>query len=91
VRAAVALSLVGIVCAVVGGVIFSAVNAGSTVTRSIAFGCWIAAAVAFVLAIVSGRKLVWRRTNLPVLEGWVFYSAAVVLTLTGVVIDAIGG
>ena len=90
-RAVIALSVVGILCAVIGGVIFSAVHGGSTVTRSIAFACWLAAALTFVLAIVSGRKLVWRRTNLPVLEGWVFYSTAVVLTVTGAVIDAIGG
>jgi hypothetical protein len=43
-----------------------------------------------VLAAVSSQKLVWRRTSLPVLEGWVFVSSAVVLTGVGAVIDAIG-
>jgi hypothetical protein len=89
-REAVALSLAGAVCAVVGGVSFWAVHGGSTVTRSIAYGCWFAAALTLVLAVVSGQKLVWRRTNLPLLEGWVLYSTAVVLTAAGAVIDAIG-
>jgi Na+-translocating ferredoxin:NAD+ oxidoreductase RnfA subunit len=90
VREALALSLVGAVCAVLGGVIFWAVHGGSTITRSIAYGCWFAAALTIVLAVVSGQKLIWRRTNLPVPEGWVLYSSAVALTVVGAVIDAIG-
>jgi len=90
VREAVALSLAGTVCAAVGGVIFWAVDGGSTLTRSIAYGCWIAAALTIMLAVVSGQKLIWRRTNLPVLEGWVLYSTGVALTALGAVIDAIG-
>jgi Na+-translocating ferredoxin:NAD+ oxidoreductase RnfA subunit len=89
-REAVALSLVGAVCAVLGGVIFWAVHGGSTLTRSIAYGCWFAAALTIVLAVVSGQKLIWRRTNLPVPEGWVLYSSAVALTVVGAVVDAIG-
>ncbi len=89
-REAVAFSLAGAVCAVLGGVIFWAVHGGSTLTRSIAYGCWFAAALTIGLAVVSGQKLIWRRTNLPVLEGWVLYSSAVALTVVGAVIDAIG-
>ena len=89
-RQAVALSLVGTACAVVGGVIFWAAHGGTTITRAVAYGCWIAAAAAIVLAVVSGQKLIWRRTSLPVLEGWVLYSTAVVLTALVAVIDAIG-
>ena len=89
-REAVALSLAGAVCAVVGGVIFWAVHGGATLTRSIAYGCWFAATLTLVLAVVSGQKLIWRRTNLPVLEGWVLYSTAVALTVAGAIIDAIG-
>ena len=89
-REAVALSLVGTVCAALGGSIFWAVHGGTTFTRSIAYGCWVAATLTLVLAVVSGRKLIWRRTNLPVLEGWVLYSTAVALTVVGAVIDAIG-
>jgi hypothetical protein len=90
VRAAVTLSLAGAACAVVGGTIFWAVHGGSTFTRSIAYGCWFAAALTIVLAVVTGQKLIWRRTNLPVPEGWVLYSSAVALTVVGAVIDAIG-
>jgi hypothetical protein len=89
-REAVALSLTGAVCAVLGGVIFWAVHGGSTLTRSIAYGCWFTAALTIVLAIVSGQKLIWRRTSLPVLEGWVLYSSAVALTVVGALVDAIG-
>jgi hypothetical protein len=90
VRQALAFSLTGALCAVVGGVIFWAVHGGSTLTRSIAYGCWFAAALTIVLAVVSGQRLIWRRTSLPVLEGWVLYSSAVALTVMGAVIDAIG-
>jgi hypothetical protein len=90
VREAVALSLAGTVCAGGGGVVFWAIEGSSTITRSIAYGCWIAAALAILLAVVGGQKLIWRRTNLPVLEGWVLYSTAVALTAVGAVIDAIG-
>ena len=89
-REAVVLSLAGTACAVVGGVIYWAAHGDTTITRSIAFGCWVAAVVAIVLALVSGRKLVWRHTSLPVLEGWVFYSVAIALTAVGAAIDAIG-
>jgi hypothetical protein len=90
VREFAALSLVGVLCAVVGGAIFRAVESGTTLTRSIAFGCWIAAAVALVLSFVAGQKLIWRRTNLPVVDGWVFVSAATVLTAAGAIVDVIG-
>jgi hydroxyethylthiazole kinase-like sugar kinase family protein len=90
VRLAVALSLAGAVCAIAGGTIFWAVRGGTVFTRSIATGCWVAATVTLVLAVVSGQKLIWRRTNLPVLEGWVLYSTAVALTVVGAVIDVIG-
>jgi hypothetical protein len=85
-----ALSLAGAVCGVLGGVIFWAVHGGTLLTRSIAYGLWFAATVILVLTVVAGRKLIWRRTSLPVLEGWVFVSAAIVLTAAGAAIDAIG-
>ena len=89
-REVAALSLAGAVCAVIGGASFRVAHGGTPLTRSIAYGCWFAAAFVLVLAAVSGQKLVWRRTNLPVLEGWVFVSAAVVLTAAGAAVDAIG-
>ena len=59
-------------------------------TRSIAYGFWFAAAALLVLMAVAGRKWLWRRTTLPVPEGWVFVTAAVVLTVAGAGIDAAG-
>lgn len=90
-RALAALSLAGVVCAVVGGAIFRGVHGGTPLTRAIAYGCWFAAAAVLVLAALSAQKVVWRRTSLPVPEGWVFVSAAVVLTAAGAAIDAVGG
>ena len=43
-RALVALSIAGVVCAVIGGAIFRAAHGGTPLTRSIAYGCWFAAA-----------------------------------------------
>jgi hypothetical protein len=90
VRAVAALSLVGAVCAALGGVIFWAAQGGTTLTRSIAYGCWFAATVALILAVVSGRSLIWTRTDLPVVESWVFVTAAFVLTATGAAVDVVG-
>jgi hypothetical protein len=90
VRELAALSLAGAVCGVAGGVIFWAVHGGTLLTRSIAYGLWFAATVILVLTVVAGRKLIWRSTILPVLEAWVFVSAAIVLTAVGAAIDAIG-
>lgn len=89
-RAAGAISLGGAACAALGGVIFWAVHGGTHLTRAIAYGFWFAAALMLVAAAVLQQRLIWRRTNLPVLEGWVLVSSAVVLTLAGAVIDALG-
>jgi len=88
VRAVVALSLAGAVPGAIGGLVFWAAHGHTTITRSIAYGLWFAAAVMLALMVVAGRRFVWRRTSLPVLEGWVFVTAAVVLTVLGAAIDA---
>ena len=85
-----ALTLGGAVCGVLGGVIFWAIHGGSLLTRAIAYGLWFAATVVLVLTVVAGRSFVWRRTSLPVLEGWVFVSAAILLTAAGAAVDALG-
>ncbi|HZR94891.1 MAG TPA: hypothetical protein VFA56_04305 [Gaiellaceae bacterium] len=36
------------------------------------------------------RKLLWRRTTMSMPEGWVFVTAAVLLTGVGAVVDALG-
>ncbi len=84
------LSLGGAVCGVLGGIIFWAIHGGTLITRSIAYGFWFAATVILVLTVVAGRSYIWRRTSLPVLEGWMFVSAAILLTAAGAAIDAIG-
>ena len=85
-----ALSLVGAVAGAVGGIVFWAAHGETTLTRAIAYGLWVAAALCLALMIVVGRKLIWRRTSLPVPEGWVWVATAVVLTVAGAGIDALG-
>ena len=83
--------LVAAVLATVGGGLFAVVHGGTTLTRSIAYGFWIAAAVALVgMAGAASRRLA-RRFDLPFIEGWLFVAASVVLTGIGVVVDVLGG
>jgi hypothetical protein len=88
VRTVAALSLAGAVPGVVGGVVFWALHGDTTATRSIAYGLWFAAAVMLALMVVAGRRVVWRRTSFPIVESWVFVTAAVVLTALGAGVDA---
>jgi hypothetical protein len=90
-RAAAALSVVGAVPALVGGLVFWGLHGGTTAGRSLAYGFWFAAAVLLVLMALAGNKRVWRRTSVTIPEGWEFVTAAVVLTAVGAAIDAIGG
>jgi hypothetical protein len=89
-RGVAALSVVGGTAGVLGGLVFWAAHGGTTAARSIAYGLWFAASLCFVLMVVTGRKLVWRRTSLPVPESWVWIATAVVLTVAGAAIDAAG-
>jgi hypothetical protein len=90
VREVAVLSLVGTVCGVVGGALFRLANGGPALTRSIGYGCWLAATVLLVLTVVAAQKVVWRRTNLPVPEGWMFVAAAIAVTAVGAVVDWLG-
>jgi len=90
VRGIVALSLVGSVTATLGGIVFWAIHSDTTLTRSIAYGFWFAAAALLALMAVAGRKWLWRRTSLPLPEGWVFVTSAVLLTVLGAAIDTAG-
>jgi len=90
VRGIVALSLVGSVTATLGGIVFWAIHGDTTLTRSIAYGFWFAAAALLALMAVAGRKWLWRRTSLPLPEGWVFVTSAVLLTVLGAAIDTAG-
>ena len=87
-REVAALSLVGAVAGAIGGLVFWAAHGQTTLERAIAYGLWIAAALCLALMVVVGRKLVWRRTSLPVPEGWVWVATALVLTVAGAAIDA---
>jgi hypothetical protein len=88
VRDVAALSLLGGIAGALGGIVFWAAHGETTVARAIAYGLWIAAALCLALMVVVGRKLVWRRTSLPVPEGWVWVATALALTIAGAAIDA---
>jgi hypothetical protein len=90
VRGVIALSLVGAVAATAGGLIFWAIQGGTPLTRSIAYGFWFAAAACLLLMLVTGRRLVWRALPVAAYEGWVFTAAAVALTAAGAVVDTLG-
>jgi hypothetical protein len=81
-----ALSVAGAVPAVLGGGRFWGLARGS-ITHAIASGFWFAAAILFLGTFVVTSKSVWRRTTIAVPEGWMFLSAAVVLTAVGVAVD----
>jgi hypothetical protein len=82
--------LAAAVAATVGGVLFAVVHGDTPVTRSVAYGFWIAAAVALVGMAGSASKLLARRFDLPFVEGWLFVAAAIALTGIGVVVDVLG-
>jgi hypothetical protein len=81
---------VGAVAAVCG-VLFEVIRGGTTLSRSVAYALWIAAALALVLMLPARSKLVWRSSHLPPLEGWWFVTASTLLTVAGAIVDAIGG
>ncbi|MGD0715161.1 MAG: hypothetical protein ABSB24_13400 [Gaiellaceae bacterium] len=75
--------------ATLAGVLFDVIHGGTTLTRSVAYAFWFAAALCLALMAAGRTKLVWRRLDLP--EAWVFIAASVVLTGAGAAIDAFGG
>ena len=82
-----ALSVAGAVPAVLGGVVFWGVAGGTSIGHAVASGLWVAAAVLFLGMLTTSSKSLWRRTTFAIPEGWMFLSAAVVLTVLGVAID----
>jgi hypothetical protein len=87
----VACLLVAAVAATIGGVVFAVLHGDTSVTRSIAYGFWIAAAAALVGMAGAASKRLARWFDLPFIEGWLFMAAAVVLTGIGVAVDVVGG
>ena len=48
---------------------------------------WGLAAACMLLMPIAGSKRIYRRTNLPLIEGWMFLSAAAVLCVAGALVD----
>ena len=82
--------LVASAAATAGGALYCVLHGGTTLTRSIAYGFWIAAAVALVGMAGAASKRLARRFDLPFIESWLFIAASAVLTGIGVVIDVLG-
>ena len=82
--------LVASALATVGGVIFAVLHEGTTATRAIAYGFWIAAALALVGMAGAASSWLGRRFDLPFVEGWLFIAASVLLTGIGVAVDVLG-
>jgi Kef-type K+ transport system membrane component KefB len=78
------------VLATAGGALFDAVHGGTTLSRSIAYGFWIAASVVLVLMGLAASKRLARWFDLPFIEGWLFLAAAMFLTAVGIVVDVLG-
>ncbi|SRR6266536_287284 len=76
--------------AAVGGVLFDVFRGGTTITRSVAYALWIAAALALLVMVPAGSKRVWRSSHLPPIEGWWFVTGATLLTVVGAIVDALG-
>jgi hypothetical protein len=91
VRHVAVLTLAAAVPALLGGVVFWAVHGGTDLTRAIAYGFWFAAAAVLGLMLLVGRRWVWRRTSVPVPEGWELVASALALTAVGALIDLAGG
>jgi hypothetical protein len=49
---------------------------------------WGLAAVCMLLMPIAGSKRLYRRTNLPLIEGWMFLAAAAALCVAGALVDA---
>lgn len=83
--------LVGVAGAlgVLGGVVYAAVDGGTTYQEAIAYGLWVAAAACLVALPIAGSKQVYTRTDLPLIESWVFVTAAIVLSIVGAIVDVL--
>ena len=73
---------------VLGGVLYAAAGR-ETYQVAIAYGLWVAAAACLVALPIAGSKQVYARTNLPLIEGWIFVVAAIVLSVAGAVVDVL--
>ena len=75
--------------ATLAGVLFAVIHGGTSVTRSVAYGFWFAAALTLVAIPFAGSRTLARR-GLPPVDGWVFVLAAALLTAVSAVVDTLG-
>jgi hypothetical protein len=78
------------VLATAGGALFAALHGGTTLSRAVAYGFWLAAAGALVGMALAGSKRLMRAFDLPFVEGWVFLAASALLTVVGIAVDVLG-
>jgi hypothetical protein len=78
------------VLATAGGSLFDVLHGSTTLARSVAYGFWLAAAVALVGMALAGSKRLMRAFDLPFVEGWVFLAASALLTGVGIAVDVLG-
>jgi len=71
-----------------GGLVFWLARRQTHLTVALAYGCWFAAAALLVLMAVAAQRVIWRRTTVPLPEGWVFVASACALIAVGAAIDA---
>jgi uncharacterized membrane protein (UPF0136 family) len=69
-----------------GGLLYAAA-AGLQYHRGIAYGLYVAAAIVLVLAPLAATRVVYKRTNLPLVEPWVFVGAATAICVVGAAVD----
>ena len=69
-----------------GGVLYAAA-AGLQYHKGIAYGLYIAGAAVLVLAPLAATRIVYRRTNLPLVEPSVFVGAAIALCIVGAAVE----
>jgi hypothetical protein len=76
--------------ATIGGALYDAIQGGMTMTRAIAYGFWVAAALTLVLMALAASNRLARRFDLPFVESWLFVAASVLFIAAGIGIDALG-
>jgi uncharacterized membrane protein (UPF0136 family) len=69
-----------------GGLLYAAASS-LEYHQGIAYGLYVAGAVVLLLAPVSATRTVYKRTNLPLVEPWVFVGAAIALCVVGAAVE----
>ena len=69
-----------------GGLLYAAAS-NLEYHQGIAYGLYVAGAVVLLLAPLSATRTVYKRTNLPLVEPWVFVGAAIALCVVGAAVE----